>query len=178
MITLLQKLKNIAPQITILKESSTPDDKVTYRCEFHPDQGDVTETLKKALSRKFGCAKCGSLLNKGHSFKIAENPLKVKKINEISGFFNHRYDYSKFTSTDTETPSIIICPKHGEMTMSLTEHVLHTKRKGCNNCAGTSALDIKPAKAAPAEKQIMNANIEVGTNWMVEAKSLFRGSAI
>lgn len=53
----------------------------------------------------------------------------IDKIKKIHG---DKYDYSKFNYSTLVTPSIIICPEHGEFTQSLHAHL---KGHGCPKCA-------------------------------------------
>lgn len=55
-----------------------------------------------------------------------------KFIKESNMIFNNKYDYSKFNYVDNMTPSIIICPEHGEFKKS---PVNHRKGQGCPICS-------------------------------------------
>lgn len=72
-----------------------------------------------------GCKECGKL-NMGAYLK----PKDFK--NELSKVHNFKYDYSKFIYTNNITPSVIICPEHGEFLQTFASH---KRGSECPSCA-------------------------------------------
>lgn len=89
--------------------------KIIIKCPVH---GDFIQT---ALNHsKWGCQKC--------TYKtVSDNLIDSCKIK-----FNNKFDYSKVKYHNSRTKVIIVCPKHGEVTQLLYEH-LHSK-EGCARC--------------------------------------------
>tara|TARA_B100002049_G_C16085054_1_gene378978 strand:- start:1865 stop:2446 length:582 start_codon:yes stop_codon:yes gene_type:complete len=186
---ILEKLQKQFPQIKVTSEisnNSNENPAITYSCAFHG--GEKTAKLKQLQKKKSCCPKCSNLLNKGHTFNLDGNPLAAKKIQELLVMFGDRFDYSYFKATDTQTPSTIMCKKHGAFTMSLHDHVLSKEQLGCSSCIAESEGTVLQS-VAKSEKAILAnslAKIEVekrtsikptrravSADWLEKAKSMF-----
>lgn len=85
-----------------------------------PVHGFFTKRLNNHMRQKQGCNLCGkNNLNKD---------IFVERSNIIH---QNKYDYSKFEYKDTRTPSVIICPKHGEFIQKADKHLVG---QGCPYC--------------------------------------------
>lgn len=187
--SILENLQKQFPQIKVtsdIEHVSCENPEITYSCAFHG--GEKTDKLKLLQKKKSCCPKCSNLLNKGHTFNLDGNPLASKKIQELMTMFGDRFDYSHFKATDTQTPSTIICKKHGAFTMSLRDHVLSKEQLGCPSCIAESEGTVLQS-VAKSEKAILAnslAMIEVekrtsikptkravSADWLEKAKSMF-----
>lgn len=54
-------------------------------------------------------------------------------VNKANKKYNYKYDYSKFNYVNAKTPSIIICPVHGEF-LQKPDHHLRKDAIGCPEC--------------------------------------------
>lgn len=85
-----------------------------------PIHGFFTKRLNNHMRQKQGCNLCG------------KNNLNTDIFVERSNIIHqNKYDYSKFEYKDTKTPSIIICPTHGEFMQKADKHLVG---QGCPDC--------------------------------------------
>lgn len=75
---------------------------------------------------KHGCPECGKL-----SIKEKERYTKEQFIQRANQVHQNYYDYSKVSYTNSKTPIIIICPKHGEFVQIPNSHL---QGRGCPKC--------------------------------------------
>lgn len=105
----------------------------TKVCIICPEHGEFWQIPKDHL-RGFKCYKCG------HD-KIYN--LCVKSINKFIEEANiihyNKYDYSKFKYVNNKTKGIIICPIHGEFSMTPNNHI--SQKQGCPKCANEHRND-------------------------------------
>ena len=92
--------------------------KVCIICKKH---GEFWQTPDKHILRKHGCPICGGSMKKSLR-QFVEEAIKVH---------GNRYDYSKSVYKNGTTPTIIICPTHGEFKQTPKEHL---NGQGCPHC--------------------------------------------
>lgn len=69
----------------------------------------------------------------------------IARFNEKHG---NKYDYSKFKNLGHSVASTVICPVHGEFSISAKHHY----NRGCTTCNGTDRLTLKSTTAKIKEK--------------------------
>ena len=87
-----------------------------------PKHGDFLTTPLSHYNNKRGCSLC----NGGKKLTREQMIMKVKEIH------GDKYNYDKFIYINYHTPSIIICPEHGEWNQNLNNHI--NSKKGCPHC--------------------------------------------
>lgn len=92
----------------------------TKVCIVCPKHGEFWQTPTHHLSGQ-GCKKC--------KFKIYDQTSFVEKAKSIHG---NKYDYSKVEYVNSKTKVRVICPKHGEFTVTPNAHI--TGGIGCPLC--------------------------------------------
>ncbi len=145
--TVLRQLRERFPQIDIntpADEIVAPSSAISYSCKFHG--GRATEKLSKLATKKYSCKLCGNLLNRGHGVNLRGKPYEDRKIQQISKFFAHKFDYSQFRAQDVFTPSTIRCPEHGALHLSLTDHIMSNGETGCPYCNTPGLFEEERAK--------------------------------
>jgi very-short-patch-repair endonuclease len=100
--------------------------KVVILCRIH---GEFTQTPSNHLSN-FNCQKCSN------NFKLNTQTF-VEKANQIH---ENRYDYSKVEYTNTDTPVIISCKKHGDFKQIPDFHI--NRKCGCPKCSNNVRFDL------------------------------------
>ena len=92
------------------------------------EHGEFWQTPANHLSGH-GCPKCdGKGFTWGYYLKLC------------SLIHNNKYDYSKVNYINNTSKICIICPKHGEFWMTITNHL---RGQGCPKCAGTKKSSTK-----------------------------------
>lgn len=95
---------------------------ITITCRLH---GDFICRPGNFL-HKHGCPECGKL-----SVKEKEGYTKEQFIQRANLVHQNYYDYSKMSYTNSKTPVIITCPKHGEFVQIPNSHL---QGSGCPKC--------------------------------------------
>ena len=112
--------------------------KIKVTCKVH---GEIEVIPKHFLySSKYGCKLCSSDLQK------KDFNLFVKEANEKH---NHKYDYSKFSYVNNKIKGIVICPIHGEFSVSPNSHL---KGNGCPKCR----LNVIKEKLTDTKEEFIN----------------------
>ena len=93
----------------------------TKVCVICPKHGEFYATPHNLLKKR-GCPKCVG------KYKTTEDFIK-----QSQKIHNNKYDYSKTEYKNANDKIIIICPKHGEFTMSPNKHLMGC---GCPKCVG------------------------------------------
>jgi hypothetical protein len=99
--------------------------KITIIC---PEHGEFSQVYHAHLNGS-GCPKCG-LIKKGNS-RTSNTEKFITKSNNL---FNSFYDYSLVDYKKAKVPVIIICPEHGEFSMTPDKHL---GGRGCPICSKT-----------------------------------------
>jgi hypothetical protein len=109
-------------------EYKNTDTKVCIIC---PEHGEFFQTPHDHISNGNGCPLCG---NKNKGVKLTREEF-IEKSNAIH---NNKYDYSKSSYANANTPTTIICPKHGEFLQLPT---VHMAGHNCPECAKESRIE-------------------------------------
>lgn len=102
-----------------------------------PEHGDFYQTPGNHLHGK-GCPICANIARKNGRLRQREDV--IADFRKVHG---NKYDYSKFEYVDAHTPSIIICPIHGEFKQTSNDHLTG---RGCPSCAGCKKVTIEDFK--------------------------------
>ena len=182
-----EQLRQKFPEINVISnedEHTSDNPMITFGCRHHKNER--SEKFKKLLKRKYSCLCCAKLLNKGHAFNLDQEPLKAKKIIEIDNIFSNRFCYRKFSSIDVMTPSTIICKDHGEMEVSIIEHLMAFNLKGCKACEAGEDKSYNYEAEKQAESLVLKNKIKQEEtinqapppkNWMSLAKQQIKSNA-
>lgn len=99
------------------------DKKVILICKQH---GEFKVTPNDYTNKNSGCPKCGNILKS--SKKLYSNKEYIEAANKKH---NYKYSYDKTIYKSGKEKIIVICPEHGEFTITATRH-LHSS--GCTQC--------------------------------------------
>lgn len=102
-----------------------------------PEHGDFHQTPGNHLHGK-GCPICANIARKNGRLRQREDV--IADFRKVHG---DKYDYSKFEYVDAHTPSIIICPEHGEFKQNANHHLNGAGCPLCNGGAKYSFDDFK-----------------------------------
>lgn len=103
----------------------------TKVCIICPEHGEFWQTPSHHLSGK-GCPRCAGVVKK-------TTPQFIEEARKAHG---DKYDYSKSAYVNKDTKLTIICPEHGEFSMTPRNHL---KGEGCPQCRGTRAWETRRA---------------------------------
>ena len=93
--------------------------KVTITC---PEHGDFEQTASEHIGGK-GCQKCAN------NVPISE----IEFLKRARGKYGNKFDYTLMKYQDYRTPVTIICPEHGEFTLTPMYHLTYSM--GCVACS-------------------------------------------
>ena len=96
-----------------------------------PEHGEFWQLPVNHL-RGQGCPKCGII--KSHSNTTYTNSIFIELANSTH---KNKYDYSKVSYINSQTPVCIICPKHGEFWQKPNTHI---RGSGCPICASSTNI--------------------------------------
>lgn len=108
--------------------------KVTIICPTH---GEFEQTPNSHLSGN-GCIFCGRIAS-GEKLRLTQEEF-VKK---AKACHKTDYDYSKSIFNGTRKPVTIICPKHGEFTQVVSNHLQGYGCPKCGNIVSTAEYDLR-----------------------------------
>lgn len=96
-----------------------------------PEHGEFESSRGTLLhdETKHGCPKCRSI-----ELSIRFTKDSFTAINNMRELYPN-FDYSKFEYKDSRTPSIVICPKHGEFTTNYDNFMRRRCQTGCPYCS-------------------------------------------
>ena len=96
-----------------------------------PEHGEFKASKQRLMHKdvKYCCPKCRSI-----NLKILFTHDYLKVISDMKKL-HPEFDYSKFKYVDSRTPSIIICPTHGEFTSNYDNFMRQRAKKGCPKCS-------------------------------------------
>lgn len=83
------------------------------------------------LRSKFPCPKCG--IEKSHNQVEKIEKAKSEFVHISNIIHNYKYDYSKACYINDSTPLIVICPEHGEFSVTPNKH--KNRAQGCPICS-------------------------------------------
>ena len=123
-----------------------------------PEHGEFEATPASHLSSTFGCSDCG------YKHQTLSKEEFIKRANKI----HNKYDYSKFDYVTLQIKGIIICPSHGEFSITPYQHLYNVF--GCKSCVSEKKLNemikkaqIRHNKKYDYSKVVMNKSEDVVT---------------
>ena len=128
----------------------TYNDNVIIIC---PEHGEFEWTPTKHLTSKYGCPFCAEDNNKQN--RRWSRDLFIQKSQELYG---DKYDYSKVEYVNNRTPITIICPEHGEFTVTPLVH-LHMNC-GCKKCMQLKQAELHVQREIEKETERLQRKIE------------------
>lgn len=115
---------------------------VTIICKIH---GEFRQQASKHLEGS-GCVKCGNISQAAHLNKTQE-----QFIADAKAVHGDKYDYSKTNYINVDNNVIIICPTHGEFSISPNNHI-RSNGHGCRQCVFDDLRSSKEEFIAKARK--------------------------
>jgi hypothetical protein len=116
--------------------------KLTIKCLKH---NIVTTRIAQDDIRANGsCTKCKSELRRNTRLTL------IEKANIIH---NNKYDYSKFKNVGAHKNTTVICPVHGDFTVSASNHI--NNESGCPSCCWKESKGEKKIKTYLKSKNII-----------------------
>ena len=91
-----------------------------------PEHGEFLQTPNNHLSKQQGCYKCLG--------KVFNTPSFIVRAKEIH---DNKFDYSKVNYTGWLNPVTIICPEHGDTSVTPNYHL---KEYGCKKCSNSESM--------------------------------------
>jgi len=136
-------------------------DYYTIICKIH---GNFQQTLHKHLLGN-GCKQCGTVLQAQKKTEKCALEFREKSIKIHGG----KYDYSKVVYTKAIEDVIIVCPKHGDFSLTPNGHL---NGKGCQKCGREN---ISKKLMYPLEKYLEEVNL-IHNNIYDYSKVVWTGS--
>jgi hypothetical protein len=97
----------------------TQNEKITIIC---PEHGEFNQLANHHLHQGNGCPKC----------RTFNKPTQQKVLEDFRSVHGNKYDYSKVDYKGANIKVIVICPKHGEFSVSPSNH---KRGVNCNTCS-------------------------------------------